>query len=148
MDQDIAQKQQLEGILEQARASISDFCQTECDDSCCNRNYLKIKDPEVIKLMYNISDIDGFEDPLDRLVSKEFFLDDNHFVLYLTPCPQLDNNQCQIYDNSKRPQVCKDYPIFKTKSEIIFAKSCPAVNLGVLKNYEEAIQNLGYTIAH
>ena len=73
---------------------------------------------------------------------------ENVWSLALPPrCPQLDeNDMCKIHKNPKRPQLCKDCPVFVFGDFVIPAPYCPAVKNGLLDGHFEELKKHNFKV--
>ncbi|MFP4112372.1 MAG: YkgJ family cysteine cluster protein [Candidatus Woesearchaeota archaeon] len=119
-------------ILQKARRSISNFCMTECNAYCCRQGLLSMS-------------VDEF--PVIVTDKKSLFEDSGMYYLRLKGgCPRLEGNVCTIHRLKKRPNVCKDYPIFFRKGKIIISSNCLAVKMNMLYPYIHKIKKMGYEV--
>jgi len=75
--------------------------------------------------------------------SGELVLASVDYTLYVSKfCPMYKDGRCIIHEDTRRPKVCKAYPIFKTQSKgenvFLYAKSCkPFNNPDIRKEFDE-----------
>jgi hypothetical protein len=123
----------LEGkIREWQQKVLNDYCKV-CSDTCCNGQKHKImidsfsvplfkeKGVPVIKLKkwdrYSLPKSgllfkDGSEIQKPALVQMPTkWLYGNEWYLYADFCPFYRDNQCEVHEDPRRPEVCKKYPI-------------------------------------
>lgn len=98
---------------------------SNCDALCCKRGNL---------LLINQNELNVIVD--NNLKNKNCLKKDpNGFLLYDLEnfgCKNLVNNLCIEHKNPNRPIACKQYPIFEIKNKLMFAKTCPAINSGLI----------------
>ena len=139
-----------ETILDYARKYIiNEFCQDGCEDSCCNRGYLKIKDQSEVRLLFGIDESTSLDELVAqdrRLNINEPWLNDTSYIITLDPCPMLDKGSCVIHDDIRRPAICKAYPILKFKYGITARTDCTPIKKGRLNGFINLIERHGYTV--
>ena len=130
-----------EEIAEKARRSISRFCIEECKAYCCRKSYLVLTVEEMDLVTQ------GIENKLeDRKILKKMNKE-RYFLNLRDGCPSLKNNLCVIHNNSKRPLVCKQFPIFIKNKNIQLSPSCLAVKRDLFYPYVHEFLKLGYKIS-
>ncbi|PLW79857.1 hypothetical protein C0585_05585 [Candidatus Woesearchaeota archaeon] len=113
-------------ILDEARSALGHYCMTECNAYCCKKEAITLtkKEAELFK-------------GSDQVVEKEDFQ-----ILIANPCPKLKDNKCTIY--SKRPNACREFPIFKKDNEIFLANLCPGIMNKKIYLQTRKLVELGY----
>ena len=129
-----------EEIAEKARRSISNFCSEECKAYCRRKSYLVLTGEEVDLVAPGVR---------TRLEDKKIVMkmEENYFLNLRNGCPCLKDNLCIIHNNSKRPAVCKQFPIFIKDKNIRFSPVCLAVKMDLFYPYVHEFLKLGYNIA-
>lgn len=129
-----------EEIAEKARKSISKFCSLECKAYCCRKSYLILSAQE--------TDIvsQGMRKELEdkKIIKKKG--NGKYFLNLRGGCPSLRNNLCMIHNNSKRPAVCKQFPIFIKNKTIKLSPLCLAKQNDLFYPYVHELLKLGYKI--
>lgn len=140
-------KLNIDELLEHMRGCITYFCLEDCYYHCCQNRSLKTKDPDDVRAILGLKDSKEISDIDDyRLEIKDFIIRDTKYVIRLNPCPQLEDGLCRIYDNPKRPAICKIYPVVKSRKfkTIIFSETCSAFLEGLFEPYYQEIEKRGY----
>jgi Fe-S-cluster containining protein len=98
-----------ETIAKKARASIGQYCMDECRAYCCRKGYLVLTLEQAKIITHDRVEEFLKTDALKRLENGRYSLN-----LGATPegCPSLKDYKCMIHKNKKRPQACKDFPVF------------------------------------
>ncbi|MFC1722871.1 YkgJ family cysteine cluster protein [Nanoarchaeota archaeon] len=111
----------IQSILDQARASISDFCINECHAYCCRKGYLVLT-PEQVAVTMQGRDQEYIDNGSLKLMS------DGNFSLYMNkhPCPSLKDNMCMIHNNRLRSDTCRIFPIHVENNTIRISTRCLA----------------------
>ncbi len=144
MDINTEIEKKIEDIANKARNSIGTFCSEECQAYCCRKGYLVMKPDQVNVVTHGNNKVLETEGLLKELPTGNFSL---HMSKREQGCTSLDNNnKCNIYNNTKRPKTCHDFPIFIRKKQIFFSPRCLAVKQRKFYIYEKEFLNLGYTI--
>ena len=116
-----------ETIAQQARASLSSYCSSECKAYCCRKGYLVFSPKEMTSFPRNI---------LNDLKKKGRIkkLDNGSYSLSLPPaCPHLTGDfRCTIHTSPLRPKTCGDFPLFLSEKSFRLSARCPAVREGKL----------------
>jgi len=73
---------------------------------------------------------DKSDKPLDgpAIIRREHPFERDFLYAFNPPyCPFYDNkrNLCKVHETPRRPQVCKDYPIFVRNETLTFMENCP-----------------------
>jgi Fe-S-cluster containining protein len=128
-------------LADEARRFIGDFCYTECHAYCCRKGYLILKPDEVVHVVQKNKDV---------LIAKGSLrkLDNGNYSLFLGAhdCPSLRDYKCLIHQNSKRPDACRQFPIFLQDYRIRLSSRCLAVKMNKLYPYITAMIKLGCTL--
>jgi Fe-S-cluster containining protein len=128
-------------IAEKARNSISDFCMTQCNAYCCRKGQLMLQSDEVDAVTQ------GKREELTRLKLLEKKEDGRYFLNFegeVDGCPSLtDDFKCSIYTDQKRPQTCRDFPIFLKGNEAVFSHRCLAMKEGKFYPYIKQLKAIG-----
>jgi len=131
-------------ILYLARVSISDFCINDCKAKCCKVGKLILLNDDEINFMTN-GNVDMFlkNGVLCRTEQGNYTFNHSKFK-----CPFLkDDNTCSVWKDLRRPQVCKDFPLFFVQNKFIFtADICPAIKNGMLNSYLKKLEKFGLKI--
>lgn len=62
-------------------------------------------------------------------------------------CRNLDKDfMCSIHKSYDRPLVCRDYPVFLMRNHVMLGKTCPAVVEGLLDEYKEKFEKIGFKV--
>ncbi len=130
-----------EEIAEKARRSISKFCSEECKAYCCRKSYLVLTSKEVDLVAQGVRT--GLEDK--KIVKKT--KGEDYFLNLRNGCPCLKGNLCIIHNNSKRPEVCKQFPIFIKNKNIRLSSGCLAVKNDLFYPYVHEFLKLEYNIS-
>ncbi len=128
----------MQEIIDKARDSLSEFCSSECKAYCCRSSYLVIK-----KYHFDLLS----KKQLDFLYDNNLLipLEDNTFSINMSKdCPFLKDFKCSIYQ--KRPQMCKDFPIFSKGKIVVLSKRCLAVQQNKLYPFVKELLDLGCRI--
>lgn len=126
-----------EALLDAARASIGSFCFEECGSRCCRRGKLNIDETDVARLFANGAARKKAQGE-GTLRAEESGM----FTLALDKgCPMLDALlRCGKY--SVRPQICRDYPLFRFGQRVVVAP-CPAAEAGKLEQFFAELRRRG-----
>ena len=127
----------MEELANNARASISSYCYTECLAYCCRRGYLLLSDAEV-----------EFFAHTTELKKMPFVDKERHIFNLHGGCPNLVDFKCRIHTNVLRPSACKDYPLFISSDTVVVASDCPAVVENKLYPYLAEFKRLGMKIVY
>jgi Fe-S-cluster containining protein len=135
---------------------LNDYCKV-CSDTCCNGQKHKImvdlfslplfkekgipvvKNREVDKFSFKNNKLyfkNGSLIQKPALVQMPRWLFGDEWYLYSDFCPFYKDNQCEVHEDSRRPEVCKQYPIVflgcndpkGKKLDIKIMKSCEYFN--------------------
>lgn len=119
-----------------ARKSISSYCFNECLAYCCRRGYLLLSKKEVGLLRIDFNNLVIM--PVDK-----------RYIFNLSKgCPNLKDYKCTIHKNSKRPKVCKEFPLFIFEKTIIITEDCPAVKENMLYPFLAEFKSMGYKLIY
>lgn len=130
-----------ERIAQEARASLSSYCSSECKAYCCRKGYLVFTQQEIVSFPQPL-----MKDLLERGRLKK--LDNGSYSLSLPPaCPHLtDDLRCTIHSSPLRPKTCGDFPLFLGERTFRLSARCPAVREGKLYPYIAQLLKLGLKI--
>ena len=108
-----------EEIIEKVKQSLGEFCYTECKAFCCRKGYLVLKNEELDNF------VNGRKEELEREGILMKGKNGNYYVeLGKKGCPNLNKDfKCKIY--SKRPSVCRQFPLMNSGKYIIIPDICP-----------------------
>ncbi len=135
--------QDIDLTLKEARESISNYCINTCKSKCCRKGKLILLNSNEVNTICGKKEEEYLITKILEKTENNFW----HYNLEKQKCPHLrDDSKCNIHKKEYRPQVCNDFPIFKTKNYIIPANICPAVKEGLLNEYIEKMRNKGYKI--
>ena len=112
---------QVEQIIKQARAKVSEYCVSHCDADCCQRGSLHLPAGEAA--LFNAKE--GERIPLD-------------------PCPMLQNGRCTVYE--KRPTTCSTFPIRQLAlggRDVVSVSRCRAVDNAVIDEEIVELESMG-----
>lgn len=124
-------EQSVHALLEQARSSLGPFCSNVCKAKCCKRGKLLLEKNQVDILC----DVKDQKPPL--LVARENGYFDFH--IGLSGCPRLTkDSKCRVYE--KRPQMCRDYPLFERGETILVSSACEGFIAGKLDPYLDELK--------
>ena len=134
----------MEQLISDARASIGDYCMDVCKSFCCQDGVLIVRPDEIDEVMQGKKE----EFLIKGLLKKNQV---GNFELKIGtkdhPCPSLSKDfKCLIFDNPKRPVLCRNFPIFQFGKQIILAPRCPAIKAGKLEPFLMKLKELGYNI--
>ena len=132
-------------IADAARASLSDYCSSECKAYCCRRGFLLLEKDQVP--LFASSEKDS------RVIATE---KDGGGIAYAFDlagapdgCPKLRDHLCIIHKDPARPKACKDFPLFFWKEKTVMAtRVCPAVKENKLYPFLAELKRLGYRIVY
>ena len=128
----------VENLLDEARASISDYCLNECRGYCCRKGYLRLSGEEAA-FFFSVTKVRVCRDALGEHI---FYLGDGD-----RPCPFLDHDRCSIHTDDRRPLVCRQFPIFlRDGKQVRFSTRCPAVRENKFYGYMYQLRQRGYRI--
>lgn len=125
-------------IVEEARASVGDYCSEECNNYCCRVGFLSLNKDSLELMRPYIKDEDS--------ITKN---EDGLFSLKLKPaCPCLIDSRCAIHSEEKRSKPCKEFPVFlyEDKKLITISSKCPAVKDNKLYGYIHLFRQQGYEV--
>lgn len=134
-----------ETLAQKARKSISKFCIEECHAFCCRKGYLILKNDEVDLVTQNRK-----EELIQKGVLKK--INDQEYSLNLTDndmsCPSLKDNQCLIHKNPKRPEACREFPLFLHDQNLVkLSPRCLAVKCNLFYPYICQFIRMGYKLS-
>ena len=145
-----ASKQNIGRLIDESRKTISEYCLSRCNYSCCaNRFPLKTKNPSDVRALFELDDsvdLDEFAKTKPELHTPDFILQDKEYHITLDPCPQLEGKICKLYNNPARPMICKQYPIMKTNNRILLFSECSAIKNGLISDYYQRFRDEGYDL--
>lgn len=128
-----------------ARASIGDYCHSECKASCCRKGYLLLTAKEVKLLSARKKDLKTI--PVELEIGKRGYV----FELGAknAGCPHLQDYKCMIHKNPCRPKACKEFPLFIwEKKTVMVTYACPAVKENMLYPYLAEFKKKGYKLKY
>lgn len=135
--------EEIKKLIREKLEKINDFCINECKSYCCRKGYLVLKKEEVELICEkNKNELleKGF---LKEMLNGKFSLNlDNCFG----GCPQLKDFKCSIHQNPRRPQTCKDFPIFILDNKIKISSRCLAKKENKFFEFEKEAKKLGFEI--
>jgi len=135
--------EKIQELANSVRAKISDYCYTECHAYCCRKGYLMISEEELNLIVGEDKNKFISEGSVSEMINGKFRLD---FSNSCGGCPQLKDFKCMIHTEEKRPQTCKDFPIFILGKKIKISNRCPAKKAGKFYFFEKEATDLGYEI--
>jgi Fe-S-cluster containining protein len=122
-------------LIDKARGSIADFCINKCKGLCCRKGKLVLTEDE-LKLVSQ-----------GKKLKPELEKTSLYSININKKCPSLGRDiKCKIYFDNKRPQVCKDFPLFVFGKNIVVAPFCTAAKKGLLDSYFKELKAQGYRI--
>ena len=131
-----------EKLAEKARSSISVYCIEDCKAYCCRKGYLELTKEELNLISNNDKKTLEDKNSLDYTQNETYLLD-----LGLQNCPSLKDSFCTIHKNPKRPNACKEFPLFIWENKIIhLSRRCPAVREEKLYPFIAKFKQMGYEI--
>jgi Fe-S-cluster containining protein len=130
-------------IADEARNSLSKYCMEECHAYCCRKGYIIINHEQVDLVIENKKEKLISEGTLKELLGGKFSF---NFTNSFEGCTQLENGKCKIHKNEKRPNVCKEFPIFITGKTIRLSPRCYGIKEGLLYPFIKKFKELGYEI--
>ncbi|MCF7861866.1 hypothetical protein K9M79_06490 [Candidatus Woesearchaeota archaeon] len=128
-------------IADEARRSIGEFCNTECHAYCCRKGYLILNAVQVDLVTQNKC--------LELTKSGSLkVLENGNYSLFLgdESCPSLSEGKCLIHQNQKRPDACKQFPLFLVDYRIKLSQRCMAVRIGKFYPFISTLIKLGCTL--
>lgn len=134
---------EIQKLAQNARDSLSEFCINECYAFCCKKGYLPINSEEVKLIVGDKKEFLEKEGSLKEMINGKYFLTLNSS---LDSCPQLKNNMCLIHNHEKRPDTCKEFPIFLSGKKIKISSRCPAKKENKFFKFEKEAKELGYEV--
>ena len=128
-------------LLDEARSSIGWFCMSECKALCCRKGSVPLRDTAEVDVV-----VDGMSQEWKelKLLTKE---DNGLHLLHVEKhgCPRLTQDfKCSVYD--KRPQACRDFPLYVLGKKIVAAAWCPAVQKGLFEKHFDELKKRGFSI--
>lgn len=147
------------------RKEISDYCKS-CYSPCCrfNSQFYETYTREETHFMFEkklplvsriaqkvisegsllwlvLTDMDDFVENMGEkeliTIDEDYFFPEHSLYHIHTDCPRFDGNLCTIYDDSRRPKNCQDYPIF-ADVDVGLKSSCEFIK----NNWERIIDEL------
>ncbi|MCW8966411.1 MAG: YkgJ family cysteine cluster protein [Candidatus Pacearchaeota archaeon] len=136
--------EEIQKIVNGTLRNLSDYCINECKSFCCRKGYLILRREEV-DLVIGAKEKELVKnDDLKEMLNGKYSLNlDNCFG----GCPQLrEDFKCMIHENQKRPDTCKNFPIFVVGKEIKISSRCPAKRENKFFCFVKEAERLGYRI--
>jgi Fe-S-cluster containining protein len=130
-----------EKIMEEARNSISTFCDEDCKAYCCRKGYLVLK-PDQADLVTQGRKAELLKNKMLKELKGNFSLN------LSLDCPSLKDNKCTIHTHPNRPQACKDFPLFVERNWLKLSPRCLAVKMNKLYPYIHELLHNGYRLAN
>lgn len=135
--------EEIHKLVNKTLENLSGFCISECHSFCCRKGYLILKSEEVDLIVGDKKEILLGKKDLKEMLNGKFSLKlDN----CLGDCPRLKNFKCEIHENIKRPDTCKNFPIFVALKEIKISSRCPAKAENKFFGFVKEAEKLGYKI--
>lgn len=107
----------IEKLACKARNSIGKFCYEECNAYCCRKGSIRITTEQAS--LITGSKFKGYQN------SGNLSKTNNGFELKLSGgCPALSGFKCSIHKNPKRPDICRDFPVFVEEDRIVISDRC------------------------
>ena len=129
----------MEKLVNEARESIGQFCLEECNALCCRKGYLTLDDTNVNIVCENKQQ--SLDSGKLKKVGSSYHLDMNK------GCVNLNGPYCRIHKNPKRPNVCKEFPLFIEGNKIKLSPACPAVRENKMYPYIAILLKNGFLLA-
>lgn len=133
----------IHNIVEKTLKNLSDYCINDCKSFCCRKGYLILKPEEVGLVVGNTKEELIKNNDLKEMLNGKFSLNLNNCF---GGCPQLKNLKCLIHENEKRPDTCKNFPIFIIGKQIKISSRCPAKRENKFFLFEKDTKRLGCKI--
>ena len=133
--------EEIEKLANEARDSVGDFCANECHSFCCRKGYLPVSEEEANLICGKNKEKFILNGIFEEKWNGKFFL---NFENNPDGCPALKDFKCLIHSEDKRPQTCKDFPIFILNKKIKISDRCPAKKEGKFFKFEKDVKKLGY----
>ena len=134
-----------EAIAKKARKSIWKFCSEECGAYCCRKGYLTMTERELSLFAGKRK-----AELLEKGALKQ--IPDGKYSFFLgskeIECPHLKDLKCLIHAKHRRPNACKDFPIFidKKSKTVKFSTRCPAVKANLFYPLVHQLKKLGWKV--
>lgn len=131
-------------VTNNARRSIGSFCSKECKAYCCRKGHLVLTLPEA-----KIVSAGKMEELIRNQILRK--LDDARYTLLIEDgCPSLVDSMCSIHKSRRRPQTCKDFPIYldMQRKQVYLSSRCLAVSMGKLYVYARTMRSIGFRISY
>ncbi len=130
-------------IAQEARNSLGDFCIRECKAQCCQRGQLLLMTDNEVKAIVGSKKNDYLKCGILTPSRNGFFTYNSE----IKTCKNLKKDfTCKIHLNTSRPLVCRDYPVFLVKDYVMFGKTCPAVEKGMMKPFAQRFKKIGVKV--
>lgn len=123
-------------FLSISRLTLESYCLHYCDSKCCKHGKICLRDDEV-KLIFDSGIV-------KNSISKVHDL--NVLNLNMQICPKLNNKLCLIFENSKRPKICSDFPFFLRYKTLVISEFCPATRFLITEKTEIMLNNIGIKV--
>ena len=118
-------------LVDEARDSIGEYCMNSCKAKCCKRGKLAVNEEQAKFIIKN----------------KKIKTENKSGLTIINLdniCPALKDNKCSVYD--KRPQSCRDYPLFYNNNMLFADAKCEAVQKGMFEEFLKKIEKMGIKI--
>jgi Fe-S-cluster containining protein len=135
--------EEISKLAEKTLGDLSGFCIGECHAFCCRKGYLILNEEELNLIVDDKKEILFEKKDLKELLNGKFSLNLNNFS---GSCPKLKDFKCEIHNNAKRPNTCKNFPIFIVGKEIKISCQCPAKAENKFFAFVYNVEKMGYKI--
>lgn len=124
--------------LDEIRNSLGPYCMNECKAKCCKMGKLLLqnnKEYETIIPKEKEEEYIKKEIIVQNPQTKNVYFDHEK----VGGCRHLKGVMCGIYQNPNKPQICRDFPIFKVGDYIMSSSFCQAVENKILDEQLEKV---------
>ena len=130
-------------LAKEARESLGSFCMDVCKAQCCQRGFLLLMNDKEIKTIVGNREKSYLKKGILSPSNNGYFYDSSKKT-----CKNLDkkNYSCREHNNTSRPLVCRDYPVFLVRDYVMFGKTCVAVEKGMLDSYKKRFEEIGIRV--
>lgn len=118
--------------LNKIRDSLSPYCINICKSKCCKFGKLLLQNKNELDLLVKAEKKEQY--------FKEKILEENPKTknIYFNHekiggCIHLKKNKCMVYNNPHKPQICRDFPIFKVGKYIMTSSFCQAIENKIIE---------------
>lgn len=132
--------------LDKIRDSLGSYCMNECRAKCCKMGKLLLQNNKEFDLIVPKEKIEQYEQ--EKIIeqnpkTKNVYFDHEK----VGGCQHLKGVMCGVYKNPDKPQICRDFPIFKVGNYIMTSSFCQAVENNILdKELEKVSQKFNLKV--